>query len=96
MLRPKLPPYQRSKSINKPSKKHIMLTNTIIKDLPNGTEPLEHQVAGHTFQMGTDEIGKYNNIKIKYNAKYVQSRFYDNEQKFRLKKYIQCQFWNSE
>lgn len=57
MLRPKLPPYQRSKSINQPSKKQIMLTNTILKDLPNGTEPLEHQVAGHTFQVGTDEMG---------------------------------------
>lgn len=38
-----------------------MLTNTLLKDLPNGTEPLEHQVAGHTFQVGTDEIGMLKN-----------------------------------
>lgn len=30
----------------------------MLKDLPNGTEQLENQVAGHTFQVGTDEIGR--------------------------------------
>lgn len=34
-----------------------------MKDLPHGTELLENQVAGHTFQLGTEEIGKFfNNI----------------------------------
>lgn len=35
-----------------------MIASTIVKDLPSGTELLENQVAGHTFQIGTDEIGK--------------------------------------
>lgn len=35
-----------------------MISQTILKDLPSGTELLESQVAGHTFQIGTDEIGK--------------------------------------
>lgn len=30
----------------------------LINDLPQGTELLESQVAGHTFQIGKDEIGK--------------------------------------
>lgn len=59
MIRPKLPPYQRSKSINRATKRQIMISNTILKDLPSGTEPLENQVAGHTFQVGSDEIGNY-------------------------------------
>lgn len=64
MIRPKLPPYQRSKSINsKPTKQQTMISSTILKDLPNGTEPLENQVAGHTFQVGSDEIG---NLKFDF------------------------------
>lgn len=35
-----------------------MNAGTIVEDLPNGTELLENQVAGHIFQVGTDEIGK--------------------------------------
>lgn len=35
-----------------------MIAQAIIKDLPCGTELLENQVAGHTFQIGSDEIGK--------------------------------------
>lgn len=34
-----------------------MLANTLMRDLPSGTEPFEHQVAGHTFELGTDSIG---------------------------------------
>lgn len=59
MIRLKLPPYQRTKSISKSIQQQKMIANTILKDLPNGTELLENQVAGHTFQIGTDEIGKY-------------------------------------
>lgn len=59
IIRPKLPPYQRSKSINRITKKQKMISQTILKDLPSGTELLESQVAGHTFQIGTDEIGKF-------------------------------------
>lgn len=40
-----------------------MIASTIVKDLPSGTELLENQVAGHTFQIGTDEIGEYFYIK---------------------------------
>lgn len=58
IIRPKLPPYQRPKTINRTSKKQKMISQTILKDLPSGTELLENQVAGHTFQIGTDEIGK--------------------------------------
>lgn len=36
----------------------MMTSQTVVEDLPSGTEILEHQVAGHTFQLGTDEIGK--------------------------------------
>lgn len=36
-----------------------MIAKTILKDLPDGTELLENQVAGHTFQIGSDEIGNY-------------------------------------
>lgn len=35
-----------------------MTSQTVVDDLPSGMEILEHQVAGHTFQTGTDEIGK--------------------------------------
>lgn len=58
IIRPKLPPYQRSKPINKMSKKQKMISDTLLNDLPHGTELLESQVAGHTFQIGKDEIGK--------------------------------------
>lgn len=37
-----------------------MISDTIISDLPNGTELLENQVAGHTFHIGSDEIGNDN------------------------------------
>ncbi|XP_031627181.1 inositol polyphosphate multikinase isoform X2 [Contarinia nasturtii] len=57
IVRPKLPPYQRSKPIKRSTKKQRMISQTIVKDLPRGTELLENQVAGHTFQIGTDEIG---------------------------------------
>lgn len=40
------------------------MNNTIVKDLPSGTELLENQVAGHTFRIGTDEIGRYTNVSI--------------------------------
>lgn len=36
-----------------------MISQTILKDLPSGTELLENQVAGHTFQIGSDEIGEF-------------------------------------
>lgn len=36
----------------------MMTSQSVIDDLPSGMEILEHQVAGHTFQSGTDEIGK--------------------------------------
>lgn len=35
-----------------------MVSQAIITDLPNGTELLENQVAGHTFHVGSDEIGE--------------------------------------
>lgn len=57
-IRSKLPPYQRSKGINRSSKEQKMISQTILKDLPSGTGLLESQVAGHTFQIGSDEIGK--------------------------------------
>lgn len=40
-----------------------MFAQTILKEIPSGTELLENQVAGHTFQIGTDEIG---NIEIQF------------------------------
>lgn len=63
IIRPKLPPYQRPKTINWMTKKQKMISQTILKDLPSGTELLENQVAGHTFQIGTDEIGNLNENK---------------------------------
>lgn len=58
IVRTKLPPYQRRKrGPTKTSKYQKMISQTILNDLPNGTELLECQVAGHTFQIGTDEIG---------------------------------------
>lgn len=36
-----------------------LITN---QKLPNGYVALEHQVAGHTFQVGTDEIGMLKNV----------------------------------
>lgn len=59
IVRTKLPPYQRIKTNTKTPKALKMISQTILKDLPNGTELLENQVAGHTFQIGTDEIGRY-------------------------------------
>lgn len=59
LIRSKLPPYQRTKSISRTTKKQKMIAKTILKDLPDGTELLENQVAGHTFQIGSDEIGNY-------------------------------------
>lgn len=64
IIRPKLPPYQRLKNSNIAPKKIKMIAQTIIKDLPCGTELLESQVAGHTFQLGTDEIGKSNEFNF--------------------------------
>lgn len=58
IVRIKLPPYQRRKrGPTKTSKYQKMIAQTILNDLPSGTELLESQVAGHTFQIGTDEIG---------------------------------------
>lgn len=58
IVRTKLPPYQRrERGPTKTSKYQKMISQTILNDLPNGTELLECQVAGHTFQIGTDEIG---------------------------------------
>lgn len=58
IVRTKLPPYQRRKSgLTKTSKYLKMISQTLLNDLPNGTELLESQVAGHAFQIGTDEIG---------------------------------------
>lgn len=57
IVRPKLPPYQRQKAVCRMSKKQKMISDTLINDLPHGTELLESQVAGHTFQIGKDEIG---------------------------------------
>lgn len=57
IVRTKLPPYQRSTS--RITKRQKMISQTILKGLPNGTQLLESQVAGHTFQMGTDEIGNW-------------------------------------
>lgn len=39
-----------------------MFSQALLKDLPNGTELLESQVAGHTFQIGTDGIGNLSNF----------------------------------
>lgn len=36
-----------------------LITN---QKLPNGYLALEHQVAGHTFQVGTDELGMLKNV----------------------------------
>lgn len=66
IVRPKLPPYQRSKSVNRTSKKQKMISQTILKDLPSGTELLENQVAGHTFQIGSDEIGEFVSWNLVY------------------------------
>lgn len=57
IIRSKLPSYRRLKGVNRTSKKIRMISQAILKDLPTGTELLESQVAGHTFQIGTDEIG---------------------------------------
>lgn len=35
-----------------------------VDDLPCGTEILVNQVAGHTFQSGTDEIGELKHIVV--------------------------------
>lgn len=63
IVRPKLPPYQRPKPINSKTKQQKMISQSILKDLPPGTELFESQVAGHTFQIGTDEIGKHLNCE---------------------------------
>lgn len=41
-----------------------MFAHTILKEMPSGTELLENQVAGHTFQIGKDEIGKIDKFFI--------------------------------
>lgn len=41
-----------------------MFPHTTLKEIPTGTELFENQVAGHTFQTGTDEIGKIDKFKI--------------------------------
>lgn len=64
MSRDKLPPYKRKKSTNiaiNQRKISTMGTHIIPEhyavDLPQGMVALENQVAGHTFQSGTDAIG---------------------------------------
>lgn len=39
-----------------------MISQTIVKDLPDGCGLLENQVAGHTFQNGTNELGKHSHL----------------------------------
>lgn len=69
IVRTKLPPYQRRKIGPKASSKHLkMISQTILNDLPTGTELLENQVAGHTFQIGTDEIGTIRRIQIRFHS----------------------------
>lgn len=41
-----------------------MIAHTILQEMPSGTELLENQVAGHTFQIGTDDVGKIGKFKI--------------------------------
>lgn len=56
--RPKLPPYQRKKATKTVEKYFAMSINATMLDLPHGMEPLEHQVAGHTFQLGNKTLGE--------------------------------------
>lgn len=65
-LRLKLPPYQKKKS-NASGKKQPILGLGMSKGqeyptLPDGLQPLETQVAGHTFQQGTDALGLLRNV----------------------------------
>lgn len=55
--RPKLPPYQRKKATKTVEKYFAMSINATMLELPHGMEPLEHQVAGHTFQLGNKTLG---------------------------------------
>lgn len=56
--RTKLPPYPRNR--NRFYRKPLRMD--VPKNLvPDGTVPLENQVAGHTFQAGTDAIGMLKN-----------------------------------
>lgn len=70
----KLPPYQRSKSRISPLSSPISafnftqsipqstgMTSLPSEELPHGCFVLENQVAGHTFQVGTEEIGMLKN-----------------------------------
>ena len=55
---PKLPPYQRKKSAKRrPTVAMLKAADAYLLDLPFGTVPMDNQVAGHTFQAGTDSIG---------------------------------------
>lgn len=53
----KLPPYQRKKSISSIQSQSICCLN-----LPVGYIPLDNQVAGHTFKIGTHDIGIYDKL----------------------------------
>lgn len=69
IVRTKLPPYQRRKrGPTKTSKYQKMISQTILNDLPSGTGLLESQVAGHTFQIGTDEIGMFRSSKHSFSS----------------------------
>ncbi|XP_055631982.1 inositol polyphosphate multikinase isoform X2 [Toxorhynchites rutilus septentrionalis] len=65
----KLPPYQKKKSHasviggkNQPKLGSRMSSVQQYPTLPEGIEPLENQVAGHTFQEGTDAIGLLSSV----------------------------------
>ncbi|XP_058467018.1 inositol polyphosphate multikinase [Malaya genurostris] len=65
----KLPPYQKKKNyandshIKQQSVRAIGMSSTQeYPDMPDWVQPLENQVAGHTFQHGTDGIGLLKNV----------------------------------
>lgn len=67
MIRSKLPPYQRNRSYiggvnNKFQVMSVIQDMSDIPELPQGTVVLENQVAGHTFQNGTNAIGMLKSI----------------------------------